>query len=316
MSIASNNSSTTLAKVGDIITVTATSSENIIIPTTFTIDGQAATFSLITGSTTWKGVYTIVQGDTEGVVAINVAYADSAGNSGSDSPFLAATTSQVIVDTTAPTITIAGSNPLTFSASINAYTDAGATASDSREGTLTSSITTNNTVNASVAGAYSVIYSVSDSAGNTTSVTRTVTVSVSEGGGVVGGGPLSIGFTNGTGGSYAPPGSVVESIPTNIASAGSQKFAALTTVLKRGMKSGSAVQVLQQMLNSDVDTQVAASGVGSSGHETTLFGVLTEQAVKKFQKKYSIVSSGTPITTGYGAVGPKTRAKLNLLFSQ
>ena len=29
------------------------------------------------------------------------------------------------------------------------------------------------------------------------------------------------------------------------------------------------------------------------------------------QKKYGIVTSGTPLTTGHGVVGPRTRAKLN-----
>lgn len=42
---------------------------------------------------------------------------------------------------------------------------------------------------------------------------------------------------------------------------------------------------------------------------------LTQAAVQTFQRKYGIVSSGTPATTGYGRVGPKTRAKLNELFN-
>ncbi|QQG46552.1 MAG: peptidoglycan-binding protein [Candidatus Niyogibacteria bacterium] len=44
---------------------------------------------------------------------------------------------------------------------------------------------------------------------------------------------------------------------------------------------------------------------------TGYFGVLTRQAVRRFQKKYGIVSSGDESTTGYGLVGPKTRKKLN-----
>lgn len=48
---------------------------------------------------------------------------------------------------------------------------------------------------------------------------------------------------------------------------------------------------------------------------TGLFGLITQRAVKKFQAKYGIVSSGTPATTGYGRVGPKTIAQLNKLFS-
>lgn len=46
---------------------------------------------------------------------------------------------------------------------------------------------------------------------------------------------------------------------------------------------------------------------------TGYFGPLTLKAVQRFQTKYGIVSSGSPSTTGYGRVGPRTRAKLNEL---
>lgn len=38
------------------------------------------------------------------------------------------------------------------------------------------------------------------------------------------------------------------------------------------------------------------------------FGGLTLKAIKKFQEKWGIAKNGD---TGYGVVGPKTRAKLN-----
>lgn len=44
---------------------------------------------------------------------------------------------------------------------------------------------------------------------------------------------------------------------------------------------------------------------------TGYFGLLTEKALERFQCKYGIVCSGSSQTTGYGAVGPRTRAKLN-----
>ena len=47
------------------------------------------------------------------------------------------------------------------------------------------------------------------------------------------------------------------------------------------------VKYLQIILNSDKDTQIAISGVGSFGHETTKFGFATYNAVKRFQKKYA-----------------------------
>ena len=82
------------------------------------------------------------------------------------------------VDTTAPVITILGTNPLTIALG-SVYTDAGATALDNLDGDLTSQIQITNNVNTAVAGTYSVIYSVSDLAGNLATATRTVTVSAS-----------------------------------------------------------------------------------------------------------------------------------------
>lgn len=87
------------------------------------------------------------------------------------------------------------------------------------------------------------------------------------------------------------------------------------TTLLRGMFSEAALQ-LQQLLNSDPDTQVATEGPGSPSNETTFYGSLTENAVQRFQVKHDIVSSGSPSTTGYGRVGPKTRIKLNEVFGQ
>ncbi len=46
---------------------------------------------------------------------------------------------------------------------------------------------------------------------------------------------------------------------------------------------------------------------------TGFFGPSTEAAVRSFQARNGIVSSGTPDTTGYGAVGPSTRARIQAL---
>ena len=153
-------------------------------------------------------------------------------------------------------------------------------------------------------------------------VTDTVTITVGDstctastaapGGGSTGGGggPLLVPSTS-------PTAQVVLTTTAQIAQTQTQpsagKFSSLTKAMKRGI-TGAQAKTLQKMLNQDPATQVSVSGAGSPGHETTLFGAATEAAVKKFQKLHGIVSSGTPSTTGYGAVGPKTRSALNNLY--
>lgn len=57
-----------------------------------------------------------------------------------------------------------------------AYADAGATASDNKDGDITARIQVENNVDTPKAGTYQVIYRVSDAAGNAATVTRTVKV--------------------------------------------------------------------------------------------------------------------------------------------
>lgn len=86
------------------------------------------------------------------------------------------------------------------------------------------------------------------------------------------------------------------------------------TSLMRALRVGSIgadVKLLQVLLNSDPDTQIARSGAGSPGEETTRFGTLTLRALEKFQIKHRITKKGQ---AGFGTLGPKTRAALNALI--
>ncbi|MEO8086400.1 MAG: DUF5011 domain-containing protein [Bacteroidota bacterium] len=76
-------------------------------------------------------------------------------------------------DTTNPVITLNGSSSVDVVLN-GSYTDAGATATDDKDGGV--SVTTNNPVNVDSAASYTVTYSATDAAGNTATSSRTVIV--------------------------------------------------------------------------------------------------------------------------------------------
>ena len=78
------------------------------------------------------------------------------------------------MDTTAPVVTVTGTNPLTLEVAQDAtYTDAGATATDA-SGTVT--VVTTGSVNPKVVGEYTKTYTSTDASGNVGTATRTVNV--------------------------------------------------------------------------------------------------------------------------------------------
>lgn len=107
----------------------------------------------------------------DGVYTVTLAYSDAVGN-----PAASVATTGITVDHTAPVITRLGAASIDTPLG-SAYSDPGATATDARQGNLTSSIIVTSNVDINVIGSYSVSYDVSDSLGNAaTQVSRTVNV--------------------------------------------------------------------------------------------------------------------------------------------
>lgn len=108
-----------------------------------------------------------------GTTTVTCMATDVAGNTGSSAFDIG------VVDTTPPVITLNGTDPESI-AEGDTYTEAGANASDTVDGTDTV-VVGGDTVNTAVPGIYTVTYDATDNAGNNaTQVTRTVTVSDSD----------------------------------------------------------------------------------------------------------------------------------------
>lgn len=110
--------------------------------------------------------------DSSGTNLVHYSVEDSSGNSSSR-------TRTVIIglgpDVTPPVLNLLGDNPVDHYQDYP-WTDPGASASDDRDGDLTSYITVSNSVDISTLGSYTLYYSVFDSAGNEATNTRVVKV--------------------------------------------------------------------------------------------------------------------------------------------
>jgi tripartite motif-containing protein 71 len=142
--------------------------------TSVTLDGSASTGSG-TLSYTWKeGATTLGTGATLvtslplGTHSITLTVSSSGGGSDDDEVLI------TITDTSAPVITLNGSNPMTVECHTS-FTDPGATASDDCAGSFPA--TASGSVNVNVPGTYTITYNASDPSGNpAVPVTRTVNV--------------------------------------------------------------------------------------------------------------------------------------------
>lgn len=145
----------------------------------------------------------------------------------------------------------------------------------------------------------------------------TINNPASSGGGSTAGGATGSGTSGGSSNSGGGGGSSGSSLGISGSNAGGistggtscasgLQATSLTRNLYRGLK-GDDVKTLQNFLISQ--------SLLSSDSNTGFFGPLTEKAVQSFQKSQDIVSSGNFWSTGYGMVGPTTRAKINSMLS-
>ncbi len=148
---------TTAPNIPTLATVTGQCSATISIPTT--TDACAGS---VTGTTTNLLTY-----NTQGTFTVHWNFNDGNGNS------TAANQTVIIKDTTAPVITLNGSNPMTVECH-DTFTDPGASANDNCAGSV--AVTTSGSVNANVPGTYTLTYTTVDSSSNQATATRTVLV--------------------------------------------------------------------------------------------------------------------------------------------
>ncbi|WP_171044276.1 immunoglobulin-like domain-containing protein [Pseudoalteromonas citrea] len=113
--------------------------------------------------------------DVAGNYTVEYTATDSAGNTvtASRAVVVQNVAPPIIKDSTPPSITILGDNPVTINYGA-VYQDAGASVTDTVDKLV--ALVTNNTVNPDIVGTYTVNYTATDLAGNTAAVSRTVIV--------------------------------------------------------------------------------------------------------------------------------------------
>ncbi len=220
-----------------------------------------------------QGGYNI---NTAGVYTLTYTCTDEDGGT-------ATTTRKVTVKNNLPTATLKGSATLEINQGAD-FVDKGATCTDVEDGVVTLSIDKGG-YNKDVAGTYTLTYTCTDEDMGTATTTRQITVKapvVSGGGG--GGGSIIINNPT-TPVAPTPAPTPVVTLPApvgQVLGAETSSCAAglhLTKFLRRGYKNDKEqVKILQKFLNDHEGATIKVDGN---------FGYITEQAVKKFQKKYA-----------------------------
>jgi hypothetical protein len=140
----------------------------IIEGTTYTDAGATASDNKDGDITSNIQVINPVDSNNSGTYSVTYDVSDSSGNIATQVVRTVKVDTKPLVvtlDTTKPVITLIGNATVTLTEG-SVYTDAGATASDNKDGDITSNIQVTNPVDTNSVGTYSVIYDVNDSSGN------------------------------------------------------------------------------------------------------------------------------------------------------
>ena len=160
-------------KIAPTITIVGKTPISVTQYSTYTDAGATATDN-IDGKVTVNSSGSV---DTSVVKSYTITYTatDKAGNKATSKRTINVIKKVVIADITAPVITILGDNP-TSVVQNTTYTDAGATAKDTIDGTV--SVKSISNVDTSTLGEYTITYTATDKAGNKSTDTRKVNVTL------------------------------------------------------------------------------------------------------------------------------------------
>ena len=183
VSMASDNATSTVAGIGDVVTLTMTANESIKIPVvTFKSGGVAVSDSSVTythtSGDTWTAAYTVESDDTAGAVTYSIAYDDTRGNSGTA---VTSGSGSVSVDASAPTITSSIGSSVNEGATALGSVSANETVTWSISGSgvsISSSgvVTLDSAAKYEVAASHSFTITATDSVGNAASSVLSVSV--------------------------------------------------------------------------------------------------------------------------------------------